>query len=221
MKPHFVGATNPLQQAIEDVRPLAEELWSPLAGVRGPTGTARILFTSVESGSGTTVIAAACAMGLARNLRVETTVVEAHLARPALASYLGLPAVPGLSDVLVGRAQLSEVRYQVPGCPSLFGVPGGSLRPAVAGEFADERARGLLAGLSDIGSFVLFDAPPVIDHPEVMSLLAHSDAIVLVLRAGTSQKSQAQRAVRLLEASGVPVLGSVLNRFRSDMPFQR
>ena len=220
MKPHFVGATNPLQQAVEQVRQLAEELWSPLASVRGASGAARILFTSAEEGCGSTVITAACAMGLARNLRQETTVVEAHLTRPALATYLGLPAVPGLSDVLVGRAQLAEARYQVPGCPSLYGVPGGSPRPAVAGEFADERARGLLSSLGDNGAYVLIDAPPIVDHPEVMSLLASADACVLVLGAGTSQKTKAQRAVRLIENVGVPLLGSVLNRFKSDQPFQ-
>lgn len=219
MSQDFAGAISPLQQAIEAVQPLAEELWASLAGVKGRGSSTRILFTSAESGAGTSVITAACGMGLARNLRQEVTVVEAHLARPALATYLGLPGVPGLSDMLVGRAQLEESRYQVPGCPSLFGLPAGSARPAVAGEFADDRAAELFEAVGNTGRYVLFDAPPIVDHPEVLSLLPLVDAVILVLRARASTKAHANKAVKLIEEGGGSLMGSVLNRFKPDGPF--
>lgn len=219
MPEDYAGAISPLQQAVETVQPLAEELWASLAGVKGRTETTRILFTSAESGAGTSVITAACGMGLARNLRQEVTVVEAHLARPSLASYLGLPGVPGLSDMLMGRAKLAASRYQVPGCPSLFGLPAGSARAAVAGEFADERARELFEAIGSQGRYVLFDTPAVVDHPEVLSLLPLVDAVVLVLRARSTSKAQASKAVRLIEEAGGNLLGSVLNRFKPDGPF--
>ena len=219
MSKEYAGAISPLQQAVEAVQPLAEELWASLAGVKGRTQTTRILFTSAESGAGTSVITAACGMGLARNLRQEVTVVEAHLARPALATYLGIPGVPGLSDMLVGRAQLASSRYQVPGCPSLYGLPAGSARPAVAGEFADERARELFDSIASQGRFVLFDTPAIVEHSEVLALLPLVDAVVLVLRARSTSKAQARKAVRLIEEAGGNLMGSVLNRFKPDGPF--
>lgn len=221
MATHFSGAASPLQQAIDTVQPLAEDLWTRISAAHSGRKISRTLFTSAERGSGTTVLAAACGMGLARNLRQETTVVETNLLRPALATYLGLPGTPGLSDMLVGRAQLSDSRFQVPGSPSLYGLPAGSPRPAVPGEFADDRAQSLLEGLSQLGRHVIFDAPPITEHSEVLSLLGYVDAVVLVVRARSTKKDQAQKAIKLIQDSGVPLLGTILNRFKSDDPLSR
>ncbi len=221
MATHFSGAASPLQQAIDAVQPLAEDLWTQVAAAHAGRKITRTLFTSPERGSGTTVLAAACGMGLARNLRQETTVVETNLLRPALSTYLGLPGMPGLSDMLVGRAQLSESRFQVPGSPSLYGLPAGSARPAVPGEFADDRAQTLLEGLSQMGRHVIFDAPPISEHSEVLSLLGYVDAVVLVVRAGSTKKAQAQKAIKVIQDSGVPLLGTILNRFKSDDPLHK
>ncbi|MEZ5973274.1 MAG: CpsD/CapB family tyrosine-protein kinase [Planctomycetota bacterium] len=218
MASSFSGAASPLQQAIEAVQPLAEDLWTKVAAAHPRNEVSRILFTSAERGAGTTVLTACCAMGLARNLRQETTVVECNLMRPALSTYLGLPGMPGLSDLLVGRAQMSESRFQVPGTPSLYGLPAGSARPAVPGEFADERARSLMAAITKMGRHVLFDAPPITEHSEVLSLLTYVDSVVLVVRAGSTKKAAIQKAAGLIQESGVPLLGTVLNRFKSDDP---
>jgi len=221
MATHFTGGASPRQQAIEAVQPLAEDLWTKVAAAHPRLKTSRVLFTSPERGSGTTVLAASCAMGLARNLRQETTVVEANLMRPALATYLGLPGMPGLSDLLVGRAQLSEARFQVPGTPSLYGLPAGSARPAVPGEFADDRARNLIEGITGMGRHILIDAPPITEHSEVLSLLTYVDSVVLVVRAGSTKKSLTQKAAKAIADSGVPLLGTILNRFRSDDPLSK
>ena len=217
----FTGAASPLQQAIEAVQPLAEDLWTKVAAAHPRNEVSRILFTAPERASGTTVLAASCAMGLARNLRQETTVVETNLMRPALATYLGLPGMPGMSDLLVGRAQLSEARFQVPGTPSLYGLPAGSARPAVPGEFADDRARNLIEGITKMGRHVLLDAPPITEHSEVLSLLTYVDSVVLVVRAGATKKSSTQKAAKIIQDSGVPLLGTILNRFRSDDPLSK
>ncbi len=66
---------------------------------------------------------------------------------------------------------------------------------------------------------MIIDAPPLIDHPESRILLEYVDGVVLVLRARSSESDAAQKTLRFLEEAGVPVLGSVLNRFKSDMPF--
>ncbi|MCA9001693.1 MAG: CpsD/CapB family tyrosine-protein kinase [Planctomycetes bacterium] len=221
MASNFSGAASPLQQAIDAIQPLSEDVWTQISSAHSGRKLTRTLFTSPARGSGTTVMAAACGMGLGRNLRQETTVVETNLLRPALSTYLGLPTTPGLSDVLVGRAQMSESRFQVPGCPSLFGVPAGSARPAVPGEFADERAQELLQELSHMGRHVIFDAPPITEHSEVLSLLPYVDAVVLVVRARSTRKVAAQKAIKIIRDSGVPLIGTILNRYKSDDPIHR
>lgn len=213
------AALPPLQRVIEEVHPLAETVWASLTSVRSARGPARILFTGTEGQAGTTVIAAATALGLARHTRDEVTIVEANLLRPALARYLGVPPEPGLAELLVGQCSLDQCRYDVPGCPGLRAVPGGTPRRATPGEFAAQGARQMLGAIAASGRYVLVDAPPILESPETRALLAHVDGVVLVLRARSSLKSEVKGAVKLIEQAGVEVLGSVLNRFKPELPF--
>jgi Mrp family chromosome partitioning ATPase len=214
-----IGASSPLQQAIEDVQPLAETIWSNLAALTPEGERARILFTSTEERAGTTLITAATALGLARNTRAQVTVVEAHLARPAMAGYLGIEPVPGLSDLLVGQSSLEQTTRDVPGCSGLTAIPGGTPRHVIAGEFAADGAREMLELIAARDRYVFFDAPPLLGHAEARALLQHVDGVVLVLRARASRKSVARRTIERIEESGVQLLGSVLNRFKSELPF--
>ena len=205
--------------AIDDIRPLAETIWSSLVGLRAEDGKARILFTGTEESCGTTLVTASCGLGLARNTRSEVVLVESHLRRPAMASFFGIDPAPGLSDLLVGQASLEEVRRQVPGCAGLTVISAGTPRLAVVGEFAADGAREMLDAIAGSARYVLFDAPPIVDHSESRALLGHVDGAVLVLRARSSRRSDARRAIELVEAAGVEVLGSVLNRFKPELPF--
>ncbi len=213
------GAVTPLQQVIEGVQPLAETVWSNLAGIQSPGAQTRILFTSTEERAGTSLITAASALGLARNTRSEVTVVEAHLRRPAMAAYLGTDPVPGLSDLLVGQVNLDRCRRAAPGCPGLHVIAGGTPRHVIAGEFAAEGATEMFRLITRQGRYVLFDAPPILDHPESRALLRHVDGVVLVLRARSSRKATAKKTTELLEDEGVELYGSVLNRYKSELPF--
>lgn len=211
--------SSPLQAAIADVHSLAETVWSNLASYCQGREQTRILFTSTEPGAGTTLVSAASALGLARNTRSEVTLVEANLERPALGAYLGLGPAPGLGELLEGQVSLQECLRRVPDTTSLAAVPAGAPRSAIAGEFAATEAQDLLDSLAARGSVLLLDAPPLLEHAESRALLRHVDAVVLVLRARASRKSEARRTLERIEEAGVEVLGSVLNRFKSELPF--
>lgn len=214
------GIPPPLMRAIDDVRALSETVWSTLVGLQGERGNARLMFTGTEEYSGTTLIAASCGLGIARNTRSEVLLVESHLRRPAMATFFGVDPVPGLSDLLVGQARVEEVCRSIQGCPGLTVIPGGTPRHIIAGEFAADGAREMLGSLAERGRYVIFDAPPLLRHSESRALLSHVDGVVLVLRARASRKSEARRVIELIEGAGVEVVGSVLNRFKPEMPFE-
>ena len=89
-------------------------------------------------------------------------------------------------------------------------------RAAQPGEFASDLAEGVLGRLIGPSQFTIIDAPPVATHPEVRSLLRHVDGAVLVLRSRTSTKAAAEAAKQIFDQVGVPLIGSVLNRFKPD-----
>lgn len=209
----------PMDRAFAKVQPATDQIWGSLASLGKGGRTARVLFCGVEPQAGTTLIAGATALGLARNLRQSVNLIETDVARPALAGYLGLSDDRGLTEVLAGELELAQAARPLASCPELTLLPAGSARRAIAGELACERAQAVFEELTSSARFCLIDAPPILGRPETRLLLDWADAAVLVLRARATRRDQTQRALRVLEEHGVEVLGSVLNRFKSELPF--
>lgn len=199
-------------------RPL-DILWSKFAGVTGAEeGCVRILFTSPDHGTGTTTVTTAVGLGLARNLKERVAMVETNFHAPAMATYLDLPPTPGLTDVLDGRAEATEAirNSKVDG---LYALTAGTPRAARVGELITPEARDLFRNVVADRQYVLIDAPPIVARPEVSVQLDFADWIVLVIRARSTRRGHARRAMRMIQETGARVLGVVVNRFQSDLPF--
>lgn len=207
-----------MNKLITRLNTLVDPVWTEISRMPGDKKPVRVLFTSTERKAGTTSIAAATAIGLSRNLRIDVALVETNLQSPGAADYLGLPQEPGLSDVLDGRVPVAKAVYAVEAlCEKrLHVLPAGSARLTLAGEFATALAKEALAHVGTSSRYVILDAPPLFDHPETRLLLRDVDAAVLVLRAGSSRREDAQRAVRELQESGVRVIGTILNRVSGE-----
>jgi Mrp family chromosome partitioning ATPase len=208
-----------LEKTFADVRPLADKLWGKLTSLRRTLERPRILFTATEHEAGTTLVTAATALGIARNLRVEARLVETTFARPGLADYLEIPRGPGLSDVLDHRATLDQSLQRLSSCPNLGVIPAGSPRDFLPGEFATGEMRELLASVSAGATFTLIDAPPLQNRAGARLLLEYVDGVVLVVRARSSRITGVKEAIEIVEQAELPVFGCVLNRYRSDVPF--
>lgn len=207
------------ERLIDTVRPLADTIWSNLASVKGREGPARIMVTSVEGRSGNTLISTACALGLARHTRQPVTLIEAQLRRPAVADFLELESGPGLGELLAGANSVEDCLRPMPGCPDLTVLPAGAGRDPIRGELAAKEAREVLTSLFSKGRYVILDAPPLLESNGARILLEHVDGVVLVLKAGSSRKDHVREAADIIQKAGVEMHGTVLNRFRSPLPF--
>lgn len=203
-----------MNKLLSRLNSIVDPIWTEISRQPFDRTPARILFTSTQRGAGTTSIAAATAIGLARNLRVNVALVETNLQSPALANYLGIQSEVGLSDVLDGRVDIERAtrRLEAVGELRLHVLSAGSARLCLAGEFATQAAKTALTKLGETCKYVIIDAPPIFDHSETRLLLREVEAAVLVLRAGSARRDDAQRAVREIQESGVRVIGTVLNR---------
>jgi Mrp family chromosome partitioning ATPase len=205
---------------LEELPGVSDVVWAIVASLDDvPTSQrpARLVFVSPETGAGTTLLAAATALGLARHQRVPVCLVETNVERPALASYLGLRTA-GLTDILDGRAEAEECIQNVPGFPGLHVLTGGTPREPVAGEFTAAPFASILERLDQLGHYVILDAPPALDHFESRRLLQHADGAILVLRAGSTRRDAAECVQRILFEARVPLLGSIFNAYRSRPP---
>lgn len=207
-------------QTLTAVPGISDVVWAALARVRTGRDPVRLAFVSAEPRAGTSSLAAATAIGLLDHLRVPVCLVETNVERPALAGYLGLHGA-GLSDILDGRAGLEDCLQEPHDCPGLYVLPAGTARLLAPGEFTTDRMKALLEEIGERGRYLVLDVPPLLGRLESRLLLKDVDGALLVLRARATRRLDAERAHRILVEAGAPVLGTIFNAYRPDMPLAR
>ena len=168
-----------------------------------------LVVTSPGPGEGKSTTAANLAITLAQQ-GSKTLLVDADLRRPLVHRAFNLVQEPGLTDVLVGTAELREaIRPNV--IPNLDVLPAGALPPNPSELLGAESMQQLLAQLRSQYETVLFDSPPTLAVTDATVLGASSDAVILVVRAGETDEVAAQRALQQLRRVQARVAGTVLN----------
>jgi Mrp family chromosome partitioning ATPase len=81
-----------------------------------------------------------------------------------------------------------------------------------------DRMRLLLPELRREFDYVLIDAPPLRGGDDTLMLGRNAEGVVLVLRANSSRRETARKAVQDLEAAQIRVLGAVLNHRTFPVP---
>lgn len=166
--------------------------------------------TSATPGEGKTTTSCLLAMVLSR-LDARILLVDADLVRPRVAKNLALPESRGLSAVLRRDVQLADavVAYgsNLDVLPTSADVEGGDLLARHLGDVLKQaRAR------YDI---VLIDAPPLVGTDLSAIIASLSEAVIVVVRAGTTTAAVRQ-GLGVLSSLGVRAMGLVGNRFRDS-----
>jgi polysaccharide biosynthesis transport protein len=169
------------------------------------------MVTSPQRGEGKTTIASNLAVALAQH-GGEVLVIDADLRCPTLHDVFDCPPSPGFSNFLSGDVELSEV-IQETDTSNLFLVPAGRRLGTLSDLLASPRFRPAVEGLTQRFKYIVFDTTPLFGISDALSLAPHVGGVLLVLRHGHANRSVAQRAVRLLDTVGTPIMGIVLNRF--------
>ncbi len=159
--------------------------------------TSVILVTSPGPGEGKTTTSANLAAAFADTGRRVLT-VDGDFRRPALAKYL-VP-VASLTDPHGPAATRVEN-------VSFLAAPHDS---DAAGDIVFELRR-LVARYKNDYDIVVIDTPPMLTTNDATDLLAAADATLLVVRAGRTRATAAQRAATVLSRLRADVLGIVLN----------
>jgi len=168
-----------------------------------------ICITSPGPGEGKSTTAANLAITLAQQ-GAHTLLVDADLRRPHVHRSFNLVQEPGLTDILIGTSAPREaIRPNV--IQGLDVLPGGALPPNPSELLGSEAMHRLLGELRAQYDTIIFDTPPTLAVTDATVLGRNADAVILVLRAGETDATAAQRAVEAFRRVQTRLAGAVLN----------
>jgi tyrosine-protein kinase len=198
-----------------------------------PDGTARtIVVTSAMEQEGKSTTIANLAVALARGGR-RVAVVDLDLRRPYLSRLFHVGGRPGITDVALKHAALSDALRSIglatgiQEMASLNGqgnsqngrtasegllqlLPAGTLPPSAGEMLQDPRLLAVLDELATRFDIVLIDAPPLLAFGDTMMLSSHVDAIFAITRLSRVQRPILHEFGRQLANCQAKLLGYVL-----------
>jgi polysaccharide biosynthesis transport protein len=206
-RPSPIILKNPHSSIAEAYRVLRTNLMFSLAETSGRV----VVVTSANPGEGKTTTTANLAASLAQT-GATVLAVEADLRRPSLYHQLGVGKTPGLTDLIVGKCDVSQA-IQKTRFRNLMVLPCGYLPPNPAELLGSSRMRDeIVRALRAHYDWVLFDTPPILAMADTAVLCPMADGIVLVVAAEESHRPALLRAVDQVQSVGGKIIGVVLNK---------
>jgi polysaccharide biosynthesis transport protein len=138
-------------------------------------------------------------------------IADADFHRPTLHRTLKTPNAKGFSDLLAGTGDLREAMSPV--AEGVWLTPRGASSTALTRTgLGSSRLPEVLDSMSVEAEFVLLDSSPILLIPDNLYMAAATDGIILVCQAGLTRPRDFLRAKSIIEKSGTPILGVVLNQ---------
>jgi tyrosine-protein kinase Etk/Wzc len=171
-----------------------------------------LVLTSPGPSEGKSTSAANLAITLAQQ-STKALLIDCDLRRGIVHRVFEVPKEPGVTDILMGSATLESSLHKVDvgDDKHLDFLATGTLPPNPSELLGSKRMKDLLATLRERYEIVILDSPPLNLVTDAAVLGAAADGVVLVARAGSTERGALRYAQEQLEAVRAPIAGVVLN----------
>lgn len=172
-------------------------------------GRASFVVTSSlpSEGKSTTTINLAIALADAGK---RVALLDTDLRKPKVAEYLGIEGGAGLTDVLIGRASVTDVMLPWGG-RTLWVLPAGKIPPNPSELLGSHQMSSLLTLLEDEFDVVLCDAPPLLPVTDAAILGRATSGALMIVSAGRTTRHQLTLATEALQTAGAKLAGFVMS----------
>ena len=156
---------------------------------------------------GRTTVAAGLAVAFARAGR-RVVLIDADMRSPRVASRMGVPASPGLSEVLMGRGDPRSTLQDVGGVEGdLKILPAGTIPPNPGELLGSRRMAKLLEDLAEGFDLVVIDTAPLLAVSDTVPLLRRASGVLGLARLNKTPKDAVRRMTNLVGSAGGRLLG--------------
>ena len=178
-----------------------------------------ILVTSSIPNEGKSTVSFELARSLTESgksvLLIDTDMRKSVMAGRLGASTVGKGEISGLSHYLSGQKKLTDVLYATP-VTKLFMVFAGPYVPNPTEILEKRYFEELITFARGQFDYVLIDCAPIGAAIDAAVVARHCDGAVLVIGQGMASSRMIAGVKKQLEASGVRILGAVLNRVKVE-----
>ena len=141
----------------------------------------------------------------------QVIIADADFHRPTLHRTLKTPNNKGFSDLLAGTGELRESMSLV--AEGVWLSPrGGSSTALSRTGLGSQRLTEVIESMAAEAEYVLLDSSPILLIPDNLYMAAAADGVILVVQSGVTRPRELLRTKDIIEKSGTPIIGVVLNQ---------
>ncbi|MFP7365036.1 polysaccharide biosynthesis tyrosine autokinase [Corynebacterium callunae] len=166
------------------------------------------IISSANPGEGKSTTSVNLALALAE-AGSRVALVEADLRLPRVSKYLGVEGNAGLTDILIGKAELNDV-LQRWGRTKLHFLPSGRIPPNPSELLGSDAMKQVIAELDEGFDYVIIDAPPALAVTDAAVIARSNFGILLAVASGSTKKLELEAALATLDHAGAEVLGVIV-----------
>jgi capsular exopolysaccharide synthesis family protein len=197
----------------------------------GEKGPVSVMITSSGAAEGKTLTALNLAFASA-NSGLRTLFIELDLRRPVIHEIFSIPKTPGLTDLIVKKADIENVIRSItdfvggsisydyllkfPGIDNLKIITSGSTPYNVVDILDNADWVNIIDNLKSYFDFIIFDGTPVLLFVDSVIVGKRVDGVVIVYKAGKIARNALKRAKEQITGVGAKMLGIVLNGVKTS-----
>ena len=179
-----------------------------------------IMVTSALPGEGKSVIASNLAIAIAKGEDHQVLLVDCDLRKPSLHELFKYPPSRGVSEIIQGKAQVSECLIKTP-IENLIILPAAKEPPTNPSELLESKKTSVL--IKELAKregdwFVIIDSPPIQATVDPKILADVVEAIIVVTRYRYTRDAEYKMALEALPKE--KIVGTVLNAL-DELPVKK